>query len=43
MKYPTPVAQCAKDIFQMQYLFLLLTLQIIYQSQAEHEATFENS
>ena len=58
MKPPTPEAQCAEGIFQIQYPFcavnftnnvsrssrtLLLTLQIMYQGQAEHDRTFENS
>ena len=47
MKSPTPEAQCAEDVFQMFFkcntLFLQLTLQMIYQSQPEHDATFEKS
>ena len=41
MKSPTPEVQCARCIFQKQYL--LLTLQIKYQSQVNHDTTFENS
>ena len=38
-------AQCAENICQMQYntLFLLLTLRIIHQGQAKHDATFKSS
>ena len=43
MKCSTPEAKCAEGIFQMQYLFFLLTLQIKCQGQAEHDTTFENS
>ena len=43
MKCSTPEAKCAEGIFQMQYLFFLLTLQIKYQGQAEHDTTFEKS
>ena len=43
MKSPTSETQCAECIFQKQYLFVLLTLQIKYQGQANHNTTFENS
>ena len=39
MKSPTHQAQCAEGIFQCSTLFLL---QMIYQSQAEHDTIFEN-
>ena len=41
MKFPTSDTHCAKGIFQMQ--FVLLTLQIKHQGQADHDTTFENS
>ena len=41
MKPQTPETQCAECIFQKQ--FVLLTLQIEYQGQANHDTTFENS
>ena len=43
MKSPTPETQCAEGIFQKQYLFVLLTLQIKHQGQVNHDTTFENS
>ena len=43
MKSVTPEAQYAEVSFQCNTLFVLLTLQVIYQGQAEHDATFENS
>ena len=42
MKSPTPETVC-RGIFKCNTLFVLLTLQIKYQRQAEHETTFENS
>ena len=43
MKSPTPETQCTACIFQKQYLFVLLTLQIKHQGQVNHDTTFENS
>ena len=48
MKPATPETQCVECIFQkpIRYfntLFVLLTLQIKYQGQANHDTTFENS
>ena len=43
MKSVTPEAQYAEVSFQCNTLFALLTLQVIYQGQAEHDKTFENS
>ena len=42
MKCSTTETKYAEGIFQMQFLFFLLTLQIKYQGQAEHDTTFEN-
>ena len=43
MKSPTPDTQCTACIFQKQYLFVLLTLQIKHQDQVNHDTTFEKS
>ena len=43
MKSPIPETQCAERIFRKQTLFVLLTLQIKYQGQANHDTSFENS
>ena len=43
MKSPTPETLCAECIFQSNALFVLLTLQIKYQGQANHDTTFENT
>ena len=43
MKSVTSEAQYAEVSFQCNTLFVLLTLQVIYQGQAEHDKTFENS
>ena len=43
MKFPTPKTHCAEGSFRMQYLFVLLTLQIKYQGQADYDITFQNS
>ena len=43
MQSPTPETQCTESIFQKQYLFVLLILQIKYQGQANHGTTLENS
>ena len=40
MKSPTPETQSV--FFKSNTLFVLLTLQIIYQGQANHNTTFEN-
>ena len=43
MKSPAPETQCGEDIFfKFSTLFVLLTLQIKYQDQAEPKTTFEN-
>ena len=41
MKSPTPETQSV--FFKSNTLFVLLTLQIKYQGQANHGTTFENS
>ena len=43
MKSPTPETQLQNVFFKSNTLFVLLTLQIKYQGQANHDATFENS
>ena len=43
MKSVTPEVQYVEVSFQSNTLFVLLTLQVIYQGQAEHDTTFENS
>ena len=39
MKYPTP----ERVFFKCSALFVLLTLQIKYQGQTDHDTTFEDS
>ena len=43
MKSSTPETQCAECICQKHTIFVLLTLQIKFQGQANHDTTFENS
>ena len=43
MKPLTSETQCAEGIFKCNALFVLLTLQIKYQGQANHDTTSENS
>ena len=42
MKSPTLKRQFAEGTFQTQSLFMLLTLQMKYQGQADHDTTFKN-
>ena len=41
MKSPAPEGFCAKNVFQFQPQFLVLTFEIIYQYPIEHATTFE--
>ena len=44
MKSSIPETQCGEGIFQVQHHCLcILTLQIKYQGQADHDTIFENS
>ena len=43
MKSPTPEAQYAEGIFQMQYHICAVNFISKYQGQAEYDTTFENS
>ena len=41
---PQPLRHSVQTVFfKCNNLFVLLTLQIIYQGQADHDRTFENS
>ena len=43
MKSPTPATQCTRVFLKRNTLFVMLTLEIKYQRQAEHGKSFENS
>ena len=44
MKSPTPETQSVQSVFfKSNIMFVLLTLQIKYQGQANHGTIFENS
>lgn len=43
MKCPTPELYCARMFFIFNPLFVLLTFQMLYQSQAEHDPAFATS
>ena len=44
MKSPQPLRHSVQSVFfKSNTLFVLLTLQIKYQGQANHDTTFENS